>query len=646
MHHPDQSLSRTRALAQTAPDLRSLLWAGFMILVLGLFATVARAQEPGQEEVTSDGIIRSHGISTFGELKYPADFEHLEYVNPDAPKGGEFSMAWSQSGFDSLNPYSIRGRSALLSSIAHESLLTGTADEIDAAYGLLAESLEYPEDRSWVIFNLRPEARFSDGTPVTAEDLVFSYETLLEQGLPEFRVILAQQVESVEALGPHQVRYTFKEGWPTRDLPALVGGLPVFSRASFEAQDRNLEDSSMEPIIGSGPYMLDRVEVNRTIVYRRNPDYWGRDLPINVGQHNYDTIRVEYFGDTNAAFEGFKTGAYTFRTESSSLQWATGYDFPALREGHVVKEELPDGTLVSGQSFVFNLRREKFKDPRVREAIGLMFNFEWTNETLFSGLYSRVDSFWGNSDLAAEGPPSPEELAILEPLADLLPPGVLADDAVMPPVSGNRQLDRGNLRRASALLDEAGWTTGSDGLRRNAAGQVLQVEFLNDSQTFDRVINPFVENLRQLGVDAVNRRVDNAQRVNRERSYDFDITITHFPMSYIPSSGLKQFFDSASAENSTRNLMGLQSEAVDRLIDLVLEAESSDELRVRVRALDRVLRAERFRIPQWFNPNHWVSYYDMYEYPENLPPYDLGQLSFWWINQEKAQALRAAGALR
>lgn len=633
----------TRPAAPFARSLRPML---AMALLLGLSAPAAAQDAVAQAEPAQQEVIRSHGISPFGDLKYAADFPYLDYVNPEAPKGGEFSMGWSQTGFDSMNPYTVRGRSGLLASMMHESLLTSTLDEMGASYGLIAESLEYPEDRSWVIFHMRPEARFSDGTPVTADDVLFSYETLLEKGLPEFRVILGQQVASAEVIDTHTIRFDFAEGWPTRDLPATVGGLPIFSRADFEATDRDLEQSSLTPIMGSGPYMLDRLNVGQTLVYRRNPDYWGADLPINIGQNNYDTIRIEYFADSTASFEAFKTGNYTFRTEASSVFWATGYDFPALRSGHVIKTELPDGTMAPGQTFVFNLRREKFQDPRVRQAIAMMFNFEWSNETLFYGLYSRTDSLWENSELAAEGPPSPEELAVLEPLADLLPAGVLEDDAVMAPVSGARQLDRGNLRQASALLDEAGWTIGNDGLRRNEAGTVLRVEILNDNQTFDRVFNPFVENLRQLGIDAANVRVDNAQRINRERSYDFDITTMHLPMSYYPGSSLKQFFDSASAENSVRNLAGLQSPAVDRLIDLVLESDTREDMVTRTRALDRVLRAEHFRIPQWYNPSHWVAYYDMYEHPEELPPFDLGSLSVWWINQDKAAALRSAGALR
>ena len=588
-------------------------------------------------------IITSHGISTFGELKYEAGFPHLDYVNPDAPKGGEISV-WGFGSFDSMHPYTTKGRSGQLSSIFFESLLEGTADEPDAVYGLVAESLEYPEDRSHVIFNMRPEARFSDGSPLTADDVVFSYEILRDKGLPSFRAVIQKQVESAEALGPHRVKFTFKEGEPTRDLPQTVGGLPIFSKAYYEASGADFEASTLTPGIGSGPYVLDSLEVGQQIVYRRNPDYWGNDLPINKGRHNFDRIRIEYFADYNSAFEGFKAGTYTYRTEASSKIWATGYDFPAIQNGWAKKDTPPDGTLASGQSFVFNLRRDKFQDKRVRQAIGMMFNFEWSNKTLFYGIYERIDSFWENSYLKAEGAPTEGELAFLRPLADKLPKGVLDGPVVMAPASSERQLDRKNLRRASAMLDEAGWPVGDDGMRRNAAGETLQVEILNDSQAFDRVINPYIENLRALGVDAVHTRIDNAQMTERERSFNFDMVVGNFRTALTPGSELEQYFGSESAEFSIFNLAGFGSEAVDSLIDSVTAAEDRTTLDDATRALDRVLRAEVFWVPQWFKNTHTVAYYDMYRYPENLPPYALGTLDFWWFDQAAHDKLKAAGA--
>ncbi|MEM8956900.1 MAG: extracellular solute-binding protein [Pseudomonadota bacterium] len=592
--------------------------------------------------------IESHGISTFGDLKYPADFAHLDYVNPDAPKGGEMSI-WAFGSFDSMNPYTTKGRAAAASSIFFESMLTGTADEIGASYCLLCESIAYPEDRSEAIFTLHPDISFSDGTPLTAQDVVFSFNILLEKGLPSFRAQLSQKVASVEALDDRRVHFVFKDDIPTRDLISDVGGLPVFSKADYEANDRDFEESSLEPLLGSGPYILGRMDVGQTIVYERNPDYWGADLPINIGRNNFDDLRIEYYADYNAAFEGFKAGTYTFRNEASSILWATGYDFPALQRGHVVKEEFANGNKATNQAWAFNLRRERFQDPRVREAIAMMFNFEWSNETLFYGIYDRVESFWDNSYLEPEGPPSEDEIAILQPLVDegLLDASILTDPPFSLPVSGSRQLDRGNLRQASDLLDEAGWPVGDDGLRRNAQGEVLRIEILNDSQTFDRVINPFVENLKRLGVDARHTRVDNAQMTARERppQYDYDVAQTFLSTAYIPGTELRQFFGSETADTSTFNKMGLKDPAVDRLIDVVLEAKSKEETITAVKALDRVLRAKKLWIPQWNKNTHTVAFYDIYGHPDPLPPYSLGQVDFWWWDAEKAARLQAEGAL-
>ena len=628
--------SAARRVTLTEQVLR-WLFAPFMALLL--IVPFLRAEE---------AVIKSHGISTFGNLKYPADFPHLDYVNPNAPKGGEMSV-WAFGSFDSMNPYSIKGRAGGLSSVFYESLLTSTADEIGASYGLLAETLEYPEDRSWVIFNLRPEARFSDGTQVTAEDVLFSYETFLTKGLSSFRAQLSKKVENVEVLDPLRIKFTFKEGIPTRDLPQDVGGIAVFSKAHYLENELDLEESSLTPMLGSSPYLLDRIEVGETLVYRRDPNYWGADLPINVGRNNFDRLRIEYYADDNAAFEGFKGGSYTFRNEASSKIWATGYDFPAIADGSVVKAEIPHGAKATGQGFIFNLRREKFQDPRVREAIGLMFNFEWSNETLFYGLYDRVNSFWDNSTLAAQGAPNAAELALLEPLADDLPAGVLDAEPVVQHVSpADKQLDRRALRKASKLLDEAGWTVGDDGLRRNADGELLEVAFLNDSQTFNRVINPFVENLKRLGVAAEHEFIDNAQMTNRERppAYDFDIVTGFMSTNYIPGSELRQYFGSETADTSTFNKAGLRDPAVDALIDKVIGATTQEEMETAISALDRVLRALRPWVPQWNKNAHTVAFYDMYEYPDPLPPFALGNLDFWWYNAEKAEKLKASGALK
>ena len=592
---------------------------------------------------SDDHIIKSHGISTFGELKYEKNFKHLDYVNPNAPKGGEVSI-WAFGSFDSMHPYTPKGRSGSLSSIFFESLLTGTSDEIDSTYGLIAESIEYPEDRSWVIFNMRPEARFSDGSKLTSEDVLFSYELLKEKGLPSFRAIIEKEIETVEIINDHKIKFEFKKGIPTRDLPASAGSLPIFSKSYYSTNNIDFEESTLEPALGSGPYILDKIDVGQTIVYKKNPNYWGSNLSINKGRNNFDKIRIEYFADYNSAFEGFKGGSYTFRTEYMSKLWATGYDFPAIEKKWVTKKLLPNGDMAPGQSFIINLRRDKFKDTRVRKAIGLMFNFEWSNKTLFYDLYARINSFWENSDMSAKGKPSKAEMFILQSVERDLPDNVIDSEVAQVSYSTTKQLDRKNLQRASKLLDKAGWEVGSDGLRKNSNGETLNVEILNDSQAFTRIIEPFIQNLISLGVNAKHTKIDNAQMTERERSFDFDIVTGNFPMSFTPGSGLKQYFGSETADVSIFNKAGIKSDAIDKLIEVVMAAKTRHELKVSVRALDRVLRSYYFWIPQWYKNVHTVAYYDFYEHPENLPPYDMGLLDFWWMNEKKFSDLKEKGA--
>ncbi len=622
------------------------LWLSAGALLAGLALTVSAQATRAEDQK----IIVSHGISTFGELKYPADFKHLDYVNPDAPKGGEISQ-WYPGTFDSMNPYSVKGVPVARASSLYESILTSTSDEIGAAYCLMCETMEYPEDRSWVIFNLRKDVKFSDGSPLTADDIVFSYDLFRDKGIAEFRSVFNAKVQNVEVLDPYKVKFTFTPGIPMRDMPGTVGSLTVFSKADYESKKRDLEESSLEPFLGTAPYVLDSMRPGQQIIYKRNPDYWGKDHPLMVGQANFDRIRIEYFGDDNAAFEAFKSGVYTFRTENSSKQWATGYDFQNLKDGYAVKAEIPNGNIASGQGFVFNLRRPHFQDVRVREAIGLMFNFEWSNETLFYGLYERINSIWDNTAMAASGPPSPAELAILQPLVDegLLPASILTDDAVMAPVSGkDKALDRKNLRRASALLDEAGWVPGADGMRRNAKGETLRLEFIEDSPAFERVIAPYVENLRALGVDALFTLLDPAQMSNRSDppSFDFDIIVGAAINSYEPGGEMKQAYASATANNSTRNRAGLADPAVDKILDQIEAAKTRADLDVVTQALDRVLRSIRFWIPQWNKNVYTVAYYDVFGHTETPPTYALDETMTWWIDVEKLAKLQAAGVLK
>ncbi len=618
------------------------LWAGAALLALALGAQGLRAQD--------QQIIISHGISTFGNLNYPADFKHLGYVNPDAPKGGEMAQ-WAYGTFDSVNVYSIKGNPAGSGGMPYESILSGTADEIGASYCLMCTTMEYPEDRSWVIFNLRDDVRFSDGSPMTAEDVLFSYNLFREKGIPEFRSVFNEQIESVEVLDPLKIKFSFAPGIPYRDLPATVGGITVFSKTDYEANQRDLEDSTLEFFLGTGQYLLDSMKIGEQIVFKRNPDYWANAHPLAIGTGNFDRIRFEYFGDPVSALEGFKAGIYTFRNENSSKNWATGYDFPAVLSGAVKKELIPNGNIASGQAFLFNMRREKFADPKVREAIALMFNFEWSNQTLFYGLYDRINSIWDNTQMAATGPASPAEAALLQPLVDegLLPATILTDEPVMAALSdADSQLTRANLRKASDLLDAAGWAVGSDGIRRNAKGETLSVEFLESNPAFERVINPYVENLKALGVDAKLIMVDDAQFSNRvdPPSFDFDMITGNAINSYEPGAEMKQGYSSETASNSTRNRAGVADPAVDRLLDVVMEAKTRDELDVATRALDRVLRSIRFWVPEWYKSSYTVAYFDIFGRPETPATYALGEMSLWWYDEGKAAALKAAGVLQ
>lgn len=633
---------RNSAAARTAQPLLTVF--GSTLVMLGLAAMMwlaALAPVRSQEPTT-----RAHGISTFGDLKYPEGFAHFDYVNPEAPKGGTFST-WGFGTFDSLTPFILKGNAASLSTLFFDTLMTGSLDEPDAMYGLIAHTIEYPASREWATFYMRPEAQFSDGTPVTADDVVFSFEVLRDKGRPSYQVLF-KDFKSVEAIDEHTVKFTFNPDGALRELAMSAAGLPIFSRAYYESRD--FAESSLEPPLGSGPYLLNRVEPGRSVSYKRRDDYWARDLNVTVGQNNFDILQVEYFADYTSAFEAFKGGAYMYREEFLSLLWATGYDFPAVQSGAVKVETLPDGRPAGTQGFWFNLRRPIFEDARVREAIGMAFNFEWANESLFYGIYSRTDSFWENSTMQAEGMPSDAELALLEPLRADIPETVFTEPAFSPAESNASNVaDRGALRQAGRMLEEAGWTVGADGIRVNEQGQRLRIEVLNDSASFERIINPYVENLRRLGVDAVYTRVDAAQSQEREKKFDYDIVTRRYAMSQTPGIELRGIFggEAANVEGSN-NIAGVNNPAVDSLIKTIENATSREDLETAVSALDRVLRAMHIWVPQWYKGEHNIAYFDMYErpYTDTPPPNGMGELSIWWFNPEKAQALRASGAIR
>lgn len=629
----------TQAHARNVQTFGMRLAAAVLVLAGG--AALVRAD---------DAVIESHGYSFYGDLKYGPDFAHYDFVNPDAPKGGEISF--SRLGtFDSMNPYTVKGRAGVLSWSIFESLMDdGAADVYGEEYGRLAQRLEYDEGKTWVIFYMRPEARFSDGTPVTAHDVLFSHNLFLEQGLPSYASAVKKRIPKAEVIDDHTIKFYFTEGISRRSLIDQVGGVPVFSKAWYEKTGARLDEARLETSPGSGPYMIDTVDVNRRIIYKRNPEYWGNDLPVNVGRHNFDTIRVEYFGDDAAAFEGFKAGEYTFRQEGDSKKWATQYDFPKVRNGQIVKAELPDGTPPTPSGMVFNLGREILKDKRVREALALGYNFEWTNESLQYGLFKQRASFTQDTPLMATGVPDEAELAFLKSLGDVVPADMLTLEARMPHSSKPERLnDRRNLRTAMKLLDEAGWPVGDDGKRRNAAGELLTVTFLfNSSQegTLSAVVENYLKNLTQMGVNPKLEKVDPSQYTLRERERDYDLVFDGYSAFLGAGTGLMQRYGTSETEINVFNPANLASPMVDAIIDAALNAESRDEENLALRALDRALRYEFFMIPMWYNDSYWVAYYDQYAHPDPLPPYDLGWLDFWWYEADKGKALKAAGALR
>lgn len=622
----------------------------------GLALIAAGALGAQAEEVK---IIKSHGFSFYGDLTYPSDYEHFSYVNPDAPKGGDVAIA-AVGSFDSMNPYARKGNADSLASIFYESLLGESliegqrvsmpADAFGELYGLLAHTVEYPEDKAWVIFHMRPEAKFSDGSPVTAHDVAFSHNLFLEQGLKSYAEAVKKRIPKTEVIDDHTIKFYFTEGISRRSLIEQVATVPVFSKKWYDETGSRLDESRLTVSPGSGPYVLDEVDVNRRVVYKRNPDYWGKDLPINRGRHNFDVIRVEYFSDSTAAFEAFKAGVVTMRPEGDSSKWAKAYDFPKANNGQVVRKELPDGSVPNSLGFVFNLGAEQLQDKRVRQAIALAFNFEWTNSSLQHGLFAQRVSFLQNSGLVATGVPQGAELEFLKSLGDVVPEEVLSEEVTVPHTSNAERLrDRRNLRRAGKLLDEAGWTVGSDGIRINASGAPLTLNFVVNavsSPNLIAIIQNYSSNLKALGIDIQIDTVDSAQFSSRRRDRDYDMIYSGYLAFQSTGTGLAQLFGSEVAEFSLFNPAGYSSPFVDALIEASLQTETQEQENASLMALDRALRHAFFLVPTWYSPNHWIAYYDMYEHPDEIPPFDLGHLDFWWYNAEKGEKLKAAGALR
>lgn len=578
-----------------------------------------------------------HGLSAFGDLKYPAGFAHFDYVNPNAPKGGRFSQIgpsrqYNQSflTFNSLNSFVPAGSAAQGMELTFATLMTRALDEPDAMYGLAARAATISEDGLTYRFLMRPEARFHDGTPLTAEDAAFSLNILKEKGHLIIRQLLRDMTAAEAAdAATLVVRFVKDRG---RETPLFVAGLPIFSRAYYGGKP--FEDSTLDIPLGSGAYRVGRFEAGRYIEYERVKDWWGAALPALKGINNFDIVRFEYYRDRDVGFEGFTAGNYLFREEFTSRTWATRYDFPAVKDGRVKREILPDRTPSGAQGWFINTRRAKFKDARVREAIGLGFDFEWTNKNLMYGSYGRTLSYFQNSDMMAAGKPAPEELALLEPLRGKLAPEIFGEPYV-PPVSDGSGHDRKLLRQASKLLQDAGYAI-KDGKRANARGEGITIEFLLEEPTFQPHHALFIKNLASLGIDGTIRLVDPVQYRARMDDYDFDITVERFGFATTPGESLRPFFTSqAAAGKGSHNLSGIADPAVDALVEAAVAAKSRTDLVFACRALDRVLRAGHYWVPHWYKPTYWLAYWDVFAHPAASPRYARGIPDTWWADPAK-----------
>lgn len=567
---------------------------------------------------------RLHAIAMHGEPRYPAGFTHFDYVNPAAPKGGVVRMA-SSGTFDSLNSFILEGVPAAGLAQLYDTLLVRSADEPLTAYGLVAESIELAEDRSWIAFNLRDGARFHDGSPLTAEDVAWTFETLRTRGHPLYKVLYAD-VPSVEVLGPHKVRFALGDRH-NRELPVIVGQLPVLSKAHAELVP--FEKSGEVAPMGSGPYRIGVVEPGRSVTYVRDPDYWARDLAVSHGRFNFGQLRYDYYRDEAAEIQGLKAHAYDLRIEISAKTWATAYNIPAVSAGALIKDEIQNELPKGMQGFGYNLRRPIFQDRRVRAALAHAFDFEWSNRTLFHGLYARSNSYFADSSMAAEGLPSPEELALLEPLRDRLPPEVFTDIYRAPDSQDPRKL-RENLLQAMALLKQAGWTV-QGGKLRNAAGERFRFEILIDGPSFERLALPFARNLERLGIEVGLRTVDVSQYQYRLNAFDLDMIVVTFPITATPGTEVRTFWGSAAAdEPGSKNALGIRDPAIDRLIEHVVSAGDRQRLETATRALDRALLWGHYMIPHYYTDTFRMVYWDMFGRPEVTPKYDL-LLDTWWV---------------
>ena len=612
------------------------------LIVLALVSPAApRAEEPAA----------SHALALFGQPKYPADFSHFDYADPNAPKGGSLVLG-TVGTFDTLNfiPIGKPPRSLIYEprSLLYDSLMVESQDETGVYYGLLAESVTVAGDDSWAVFALRPEARWHDGVPVTADDVVWSWETVRDKGEP-FLKSFFRDVTGAEALDEHRVRFTFASRDTRKPIGQVASALPILPRHWWTAGGRDIGQGTVEPPLGNGPYRIASVDPGRTLAWERVPDYWGRDLPVNRGLWNIDRIRYDYYRDRDAEFEAFKGGNSDFRTEFTSLFWATGYDIPAVRDGRLIRAEIASEDPRGMQGYFFNLRRPPFSDPKVREALGWLYDFEWVNKTLFFGLYDRLTSYFNAEGFRSSGVPEGEERALLEPFRGQVPDALFDTPFSLPKTDGSGAM-RDNIRTALRLLKEAGWEQ-RDGVMTNlATGEPMRFEILIDQPIYERVTQPFIDRLRQVGIQATLRRVDAAQMQKRQQGFDFDVmpvALTFYPP---PGSELRSYFGSEAAGiEGSANLMGIRNPAVDALIDKVAAARDLSSLQVATRALDRVLLWNRYVIPQWGKTDAWVAYWNRFGQPAKQPSRNFGDPngiafpSTWWIDPAKDAALTRGG---
>ena len=597
-------------------------------------ATVIALLVTPSAATAEEKITKSWAIAEFGEPLYDESLEHFPYADPDAPKGGNITLG-AFGSFDTLNPYILKGEFPSSIGLIYDTLMEGSADELVSAYGLIAESVEYPEDISWAIFNIRPEARFHDGVPITAGDVKFTFDAIREHGRP-FLKSFYDDVESAEVLSDQRIRFNFRTRNSMKPLTIVAGTSPQ-PRHYWESRD--ISKTTLEPPLGSGPYRIKSVDPGRSIVYERVEDYWAADLPIKRGRHNFDRIRYDYYRDATVQFEAFKAGKVDYRSEGEVKRWFTGYDIPQVETGKIIKVEEANNNPRGIGAFFINNRRDKFKDKRVREAIVHLYDFEAIQRTLLYGQYKRIKSYFPNSDFGVSGPPTPEEIAILEPFRDQLPPEVFTE-TFEPPKSDGSGRNRQNLRKALALFKEAGWVLQDKRLVNEETGEQLSIQIITAAPPTLRMAEPFVQSMQRAGIDASIRLVDPSQWRVIGDDFDFDISTGRLNFFPPPGTELRSYFGSAAADvRGSANSMGIKNPVADELIEKIVSADSLETLKATTRALDRVLLWNHYLVPVYYPDEIWYAHWDKFGQPETKPRYSAGFSSTWWYDQERASKL-------